>query len=254
MTMRHLLRIGQSASRQILLPTCESKQTAVGSTWMKIKANMEPRRSMSTSTPLPCLRMAKELALGEAKDKNCVFSPCSIQLALSLLANGSTLEELLTFLEAENLNQVNSVSAALIDSATPDRGPILSFVGGVWVDQSLTLNPTFKSVAENIYKSKAETVDFQDKSQRFSTSRQIEINEEGTVASAATLVHGYGCAPPKPVPPVDFEADHPFIFMFRDDYGNGSSTTCDDEDDGEDGDDEDDNEDEDDDDNYEDDD
>ncbi|KAF9602790.1 hypothetical protein IFM89_031559 [Coptis chinensis] len=55
-------------------------------------------------------------------------------------------------------------------TGSTDGGPILSFVGGVWVDHSCTLKPTFMTVAEEIYKTKAESVDFQ--------SKAIEITEE----------------------------------------------------------------------------
>ncbi|KAF9598288.1 hypothetical protein IFM89_026555, partial [Coptis chinensis] len=127
------------------------------------------------SIPFACRQIAKDLALGVAKDKNFVFSPCSIQLALSFLTNGSsgsTLKELLTFLEAQNLDDLNSVAWKFIETLTgsTDGGPILSFVGGAWVDQSRTLKPTFITLAERIYKAKAESVDFRNKA--------IEITEE----------------------------------------------------------------------------
>ncbi|KAF9613596.1 hypothetical protein IFM89_009266 [Coptis chinensis] len=128
-----------------------------------------------SSIPFACLRMAKDLALGKAKDKNFVFSPCSIQLAMSFLTNGasgSTLKELLTFLEAENLNDLNSAAMKFIETLAGSTrgGPISSFVGGAWVDQSCTLKPTFVTTAKKIYKAKAECVDIQNKA--------IEITEE----------------------------------------------------------------------------
>ncbi|KAL5705398.1 hypothetical protein ACHQM5_023707 [Ranunculus cassubicifolius] len=46
----------------------------------------------------------------------------------------------------------------------------------------------------------------------------IDVNEEGTEAAAATAIFGrFGCARRRPVPRVDFVADHPFMFMIRDD-------------------------------------
>ncbi|PIA28259.1 hypothetical protein AQUCO_07200128v1 [Aquilegia coerulea] len=127
----------------------------------------------STNTPSACLKIAKELLACEkqVKDKNFVFSPNSIQLALGLTANGAkrkTKEELLTFLEAENMDELNSRNKDLIDHYHKSfkNGTVLSFIGGVWVDQSLPLKPKFKSRAENIYKGKAESVDFQNKTKR----------------------------------------------------------------------------------------
>ncbi|KAF9594700.1 hypothetical protein IFM89_034485 [Coptis chinensis] len=112
--------------------------------------------------------MAKDLALAEAKDKNFVFSPFSIQLALSLVANGAkgaTLKQFLTFLEADNVDQLNAVATNFLKSLiTKTGGPTLSFVGGVWVDKSLPLNPKFKAIAENAYNAiAADNVDFQNK-------------------------------------------------------------------------------------------
>ncbi len=49
----------------------------------------------------------------------------------------------------------------------------------------------------------------------------IEVNEEGTEAAAATFdVRPPGCSQNLPPPPASFVADHPFIFMIREEiYG-----------------------------------
>ncbi|KAL5709233.1 hypothetical protein ACHQM5_019945 [Ranunculus cassubicifolius] len=119
--------------------------------------------SHKSNIPFPLLVLAKNLQLGKAnKEKNFVFSPTSIQLALSLVANGSTgstLNEFLTFLEAKDLNHLNSVAVELIEmlTDTTEGGPTMSFVGGVWVDQSLALKPTFQATAESIYRANAKS-------------------------------------------------------------------------------------------------
>lgn len=104
----------------------------------------------------------------KAKDKNFVFFPLSIQLALSLLTNGSsgsTKTELLSFLRAENLDDLNSCYVQLLDilCQTTKGDSVVSVVGGVWIDQSLLLKPSFITNATEIYKAKIETVDFQNK-------------------------------------------------------------------------------------------
>ncbi|KAF5203568.1 Serpin-z1c [Thalictrum thalictroides] len=132
-------------------------------------AKTKSKRPMSsTNAPFSCIRIVKDLSK-EAKENNFVYSPCSIQLAMSLVANGSngsTLSELLTFLEAKDLNHLNSVAEDLVNTLTEsseEGQQILTFVGGVWIDESLHLNPTFKSIAESIYKGQAEAVDFENK-------------------------------------------------------------------------------------------
>ncbi|CAA3021402.1 serpin-ZX-like [Olea europaea subsp. europaea] len=45
----------------------------------------------------------------------------------------------------------------------PLGGPRLSFANGVWIDQSLSLKPNFKEIADNVYKAASNLVDFQTK-------------------------------------------------------------------------------------------
>ncbi|EEF38905.1 conserved hypothetical protein [Ricinus communis] len=41
-----------------------------------------------------------------------------------------------------------------------NSGPIISFVNGIWIDYRFNLKPSFKQLAEDVYKAKAESVDF----------------------------------------------------------------------------------------------
>ncbi|KAF6136331.1 hypothetical protein GIB67_024471 [Kingdonia uniflora] len=117
---------------------------------------------------VPCLKFVESVGLKNAENSNFVFSPLSIQLALRLLATGSmgkTLEQMLSFLNADSLDDLNSVSSGLIESLnTKTEGDtLLSCVGGVWIDQSLTIKPSFKEVANTIYRAETEVADFQNK-------------------------------------------------------------------------------------------
>ena len=116
------------------------------------------------------LSLAKHILTTEAKESNFVFSPVSIQILLGLVAagsNGSTLEQLLSFLKAKSNNQLTSLSSEILTEVFPDGsgsgGPQLSFASGVWVDKSLTLNHSFKHVAETAYKADANQLDFKKK-------------------------------------------------------------------------------------------
>ncbi|PIA28258.1 hypothetical protein AQUCO_07200127v1, partial [Aquilegia coerulea] len=160
---------------------------------------MTPKRFMhkSTNTPSACLRIANELLSHreKAKDTNFVFSPYSIQLALGLISNGAkrkAKEELVTFLEAENMDELNSLNKDLIDryNKTFKDGTILSFIGGVWVDQSFALEPNFKRTAEDIYKGKAESVDFQNKTKREELIAHVnKWAEESTNGLIKSILH-----------------------------------------------------------------
>jgi serpin B len=45
----------------------------------------------------------------------------------------------------------------------------------------------------------------------------VDVNEEGTEAAAATAVHGMTAGGVhRPEPPIIFRADHPFLFLIRD--------------------------------------
>ncbi|KAK1364231.1 SERPIN domain-containing protein [Heracleum sosnowskyi] len=118
------------------------------------------------------LTLAKHLLLNNGKDSNLVFSPISIQVVLSLLAAGSsgeTLEQLLTFLKAKSIDDLNTVYAHLVDVVFADGsssgGPIVSVANGVWLDEALTFKNSYQHVAETTYKAASHRVDFKNKAE-----------------------------------------------------------------------------------------
>ncbi|CAM8983448.1 unnamed protein product [Rhodiola kirilowii] len=106
-----------------------------------------------------------------AKDKNFVYSPVSIHLALTVLtagAKGKTLDQLLSFLKLEskaNWGRLPFVSwkvnVLLKDGS--GRGPKLAVANGVWIDESLELNEKFDRVVNVFLKAYVKQVDFQNK-------------------------------------------------------------------------------------------
>lgn len=106
----------------------------------------------------------------ESKNTNMVFSPLSIQLVLALIAAGSkgpTLDQLLSFLKLNSIEEVNSlyswiVSNSLVDGS-PMGGPRLSVANGAWIDQSLSFKHSFKQIMDNVYKAASAYVYFQNK-------------------------------------------------------------------------------------------
>lgn len=51
-------------------------------------------------------------------------------------------------------------------------------------------------------------------------SSRIEVNEKGAEAATGTVM-GYGCGLITPPPPAKFVADHPFMFMIRENFWGG---------------------------------
>ncbi|XP_058781216.1 serpin-ZX-like [Vicia villosa] len=103
----------------------------------------------------------------EYKETNIVFSPLSIHAVLSMIAagsKGSTKHQLLEFLQSESRKQLKSLSSQLVNSvlsdASPAGGPRVSFVNGVWVQQSLSFRRSFKKVAATCFKANIASVDF----------------------------------------------------------------------------------------------
>jgi serine protease inhibitor len=117
------------------------------------------------------LTIAKHLFSKESyQDKNMVLSPLSLQVVLSIIAAGSegpTQQQLLNFLQSKSTDQLNSFASILVSvilqNGAPAGGPHLSFVDGVWVEKTLSLQPSFKGIVSNDYKANLSSVDFKNK-------------------------------------------------------------------------------------------
>ncbi|KAH7847172.1 hypothetical protein Vadar_022815 [Vaccinium darrowii] len=130
---------------------------------------MDLKESIRNQTDVS-LSLAKHVSLSESRDSNLVFSPLSIHVVLGLIAAGSkgqTQTQLLSFLNSKSTDDLNSLSSQLVSlvfaDGGPSGGPRLSFANGVWVDQSLSLKPSFKQVVDTVYKAASSHVDFQTK-------------------------------------------------------------------------------------------
>ncbi|MCH83432.1 serpin-ZX, partial [Trifolium medium] len=106
----------------------------------------------------------------EFQENNIVFSPLSLYTVLSIITAGSegpTQQQLMSFLQSESIDQLKSLSSQLVSytltDATPTGGPLLSFVNGMWVEQSLSLQPSFKEIVATDFKATLASVDFMTK-------------------------------------------------------------------------------------------
>lgn len=112
--------------------------------------------------------------------QNAVFSPLSISVALSLAAAGSkgpTLDQIRTCLKLKEGPQSHEFSSQLVNvvliDGSPNGGPQLSFVNGVWVDKSMPLKPSFGDIVKKQYNTEARLVDFLNKSNEV----RLEVNK-----------------------------------------------------------------------------
>ncbi|XP_061343185.1 serpin-ZX [Gastrolobium bilobum] len=134
-----------------------------------METTMDLRESIGDQNDVG-LNIAKHFLSKEGEDKNLVFSPLSIHVVLSIIAagcKGPTLDQLLSFLRSKSTDHLNSLAsqivAVVLSDGSPAGGPRLSFADGVWVEQSLSLKPSFKQLLDTHYKATLASVDFQTK-------------------------------------------------------------------------------------------
>ncbi|XXG55758.1 hypothetical protein AAC387_Pa03g3356 [Persea americana] len=169
------------------------------------------------------MKLAKKIGLKEFQvGSNFLFSPLSIHAVLSMLAAGSsgrTLKQILSLLKSERTHDLNAAASQLIrlissEGTREKDDPVLAMVNGIWVDKSFSLTPSFKETMNTIFRAEAKEVDFQTKS-------VVEVNEDGAEAAAVTVVGvlrtSSGRRRYRRPERIDFVADHPFMFMIRED-------------------------------------
>ncbi|KGN62552.1 hypothetical protein Csa_022117 [Cucumis sativus] len=133
--------------------------------WKEV-TNGEQMRSQSDVA----LSIAKRLLQDNVKNSNIVFSPLSIQVLLSLIGagcNGPILDQLLSFLKANSIDQLNHfgsfVTSNLLADASRTGGPKLLFANGLWLNQSHSPKHSFKHIVETYYKATLRQADFHTK-------------------------------------------------------------------------------------------
>ncbi|RID44579.1 hypothetical protein BRARA_I01363 [Brassica rapa] len=109
-----------------------------------------------------------------AKTSNLVFSPASINAVLIMAANRPEEEEtlrsfILSFLRSSSTDELNAVfgeicSVVLADGSA-SGGPKIAAVNGVWIDQSLSVDSSWKDLLVNFFKAEFAQVDFSTKAE-----------------------------------------------------------------------------------------
>ncbi|XP_058781215.1 serpin-ZX-like [Vicia villosa] len=118
-------------------------------------------------------------------DMNIVFSPLLLHLVLSIIAAGSdgpVQQQLLSFLQSKSTDHLISFASQLVSvvltDASPAGGPLLSFVDGVWIEQTLSLQPSFKHIVSTDFKANLSSVDFQNKAVEVSNEVNLWAEKE----------------------------------------------------------------------------
>ncbi|CAH9090155.1 unnamed protein product [Cuscuta epithymum] len=103
-------------------------------------------------------------------DSNFVFSPLSINILLGMAAAGSTGEtrrSLLSFLKSDSTADFDAFAFHVLTNILADAshlgGPRLSAANGVWMEQTLSLKPSYKDLLEKSYDAVCQSVDFRTK-------------------------------------------------------------------------------------------
>ncbi|RXH73530.1 hypothetical protein DVH24_016352 [Malus domestica] len=96
---------------------------------------MDPKEYSTSNLTDVALKITKHLLMTEGKGKNIVYSPLSIQLS---------------FLKSESSDQLNSLAAHLVTLVLADGsargGPCLNFANALWVEESLSIKPSFREI------------------------------------------------------------------------------------------------------------
>ncbi|VFQ99126.1 unnamed protein product [Cuscuta campestris] len=118
-------------------------------------------------------------------DSNLILSPLSINVLLGLIAagsKGSTLHQLLDFLNSKSSEDLNAFSSQVVSAIFADGsrvgGPRLSVANGAWIEQTLPLKASFKLVAETVYKAVSESADFQNKANEAANQVNLWVEKE----------------------------------------------------------------------------
>lgn len=174
----------------------------------------EPFRTAAASIQAPMMRQTNDFLYAEAEGTKLVVLPyvggdLSMVVLLPLQPDG--FDQLEKNLDSRHLGVwASNLTPCRVDLALP-RFKIASHF--LLPDTLVAFGMT------NAFS--GEFADFSGMSPRrplfinaFDQASIVEVNEEGTVAASATRV-SLACAGPKRLPPREFHADHPFVFLIR---------------------------------------
>ncbi|KAG2332973.1 hypothetical protein Bca52824_004153 [Brassica carinata] len=130
--------------------------------------------------------LAEKVISAVAENSNFVFSPASINVALTMLASVPIEETLrsstLSFLRSYSMDELKAVfseiAAIVLADGSGSGGPKISNVNGVWMEQSGGVDPSLKDLFENFFKATFALVDFRFKRHRLYTWKRTVLQRK----------------------------------------------------------------------------
>ncbi|CAE6130029.1 unnamed protein product [Arabidopsis arenosa] len=140
---------------------------------------MDVREAMKKQTDVAMILFGHVLS-SAPKDSNVIFSPASINSAITMLAAGpggdSVAGEILSFLRSSSIDELKAIfrelSSVVYADSSASGGPKITAANGLWIDKSLPTDPKFKDLFENFFKAVYAPVDFRSKAEEV----RIEVN------------------------------------------------------------------------------
>ncbi|KAG7587709.1 Serpin domain [Arabidopsis suecica] len=132
---------------------------------------MSVRKAMKKQNDV-AMNLARHV-LSSASESNAVFSPASINSAITMYAAGpggdSVASEILSFLRSSSIDELKTVfrelSSIVYADSSASGGPKMKAANGLWIDKSLRIDPKYKDLFENFFKAVYVPVDFRSKSE-----------------------------------------------------------------------------------------
>ncbi|XP_020884644.1 serpin-ZX [Arabidopsis lyrata subsp. lyrata] len=142
--------------------------------------------------------LAKHVIATAGEDSNVVFSPASINVSLSFIAANSfdtIKDQILDLLHASSTDELNGVASQILSVILVDGsekgGLVISAANGVWLEKSLSVEPSFKELLKNFYSVAFNSVDFRTKASQVSeeVNSCVEKQTNGLITKILSPTH-----------------------------------------------------------------
>lgn len=158
-------KIGNSIYTLELFKPIDKSETGIWIVKSCAKKDVIGGADGETEISVSDLTFADKLNSQMPADKNYMFSPLSVKMALALAANGAegdTKNEILNTLGVKNLDEFNTLSKDLIKRYSQTDILSLNIANSIWINKDKTtqnFSKNFKNIATEYYNADVKTVD-----------------------------------------------------------------------------------------------